>query len=312
MRQAGSIPDHDQAQRFIDYLFTQGIAAKLDQANDVWAIWVRDEDQLPQAVKELQEFVADPAASRYRQARSSAESLRKQQHAEDSQRRKNLIEIRGRWDMRTAGRRPLTIVLIVISVLVAIATDAGEKKNSDVLSWLWFEPPPITPLDAINWTPTRSIEAGQVWRLITPTFIHFGPMHLVFNMYWLYLFGSLIETRRGTLRFGMLVLAIAVVSNYSEYYFPFHFSWAGRPSIAFGGMSGVGYGLFGWLWMKSRFEPQSQFYLPPNTVLLFLVWFVLCITGIFGPIANWAHGTGLVTGAAIGYAPVAWRNLTKQ
>ena len=56
MRQAGSIPDHDQAQRFIDYLFTQGITAKLDQANDVWAIWVRDEDQLPQAVKELQDF----------------------------------------------------------------------------------------------------------------------------------------------------------------------------------------------------------------------------------------------------------------
>jgi GlpG protein len=64
--------------------------------------------------------------------------------------------------------------------------------------------------------------------------------------------------------------------------------------------------------MKSRFDSQSQFYLPPITVLLFLVWFVLCITGIFGPIANWAHGTGLVTGAAIGYAPVAWRNLTKQ
>ena len=305
MRQAGSIPDHDQAQRFVDHLLTQGITAKLDQAGDGWAIWVRDEDQLPQAVKELEAFVSGPDAARYRQARSSAESLRKQQHAEDSDRRKNFIEMRDRWDMRAIGRRPLTIVLIVISVLVAIATDAGEKRDSQVLRWLWF-----ARLDAPNRTPTRSIEEGQVWRLVTPIFIHFGLPHLVFNMYWLYLFGSLIETRKGTIRFGLLVLVVAAISNYSQYYFPYHFSWAGEPSLAFGGMSGVGYGLFGYLWMKSRFEPQSQFYLPPNTVVLFLVWFVLCITGIFGPIANWAHGTGLVTGAAIGYAPTAWRKLT--
>src|SRR5262245_34538173 len=113
MRQAGAISDHDQARRFIDYLLTQGITAKLDQAADGWAIWVRDEDQLPQAVKELEGFVSDPDASRYRRARSSAESLRKQQHAEDSERRRNFIEMRDRWNVSARGPRPLTIALIL-------------------------------------------------------------------------------------------------------------------------------------------------------------------------------------------------------
>src|SRR5262249_22585898 len=153
-------------------------------------------------------------------------------------RRRNFIEMRDRWSVRPTGRRPLTIVLIGISVLVAIATDVGERPNSEVLRWLWFEPPPKTAMDALNWTPTRSIEAGPAWRLVTPIFIHYKPMHLIFNMYWLYLFGSQIETRRGTLRFGLLVLVVAIISTFSQYYFPYHYSWAGEPSTLGGGMSG--------------------------------------------------------------------------
>jgi GlpG protein len=310
MRQAGSIHDQDQAQRFIDYLLTQGITAKLDQAKDGWEIWVRDEDQLSQAVKEFEGFVADPDAARYRQARSSAESLRKQQQAEDTQRRRNLIEMRDRWSVSAGGPRPLTFLLMAASVVVTLATDFGHKDSAFLRS-LWFQPMPHTFAEASQWGPTADIRHGQVWRIWTPMFVHLSPWHLVFNMYWLYVFGSMIEGRRGTIRLLLLVLACGAASTWGEYFFEFIAGWTrGQPTTEGGGMSGVGYGLFGYLWMKGKFDASSQLFLPPNTVALFLIWLIVCWTGAIGPVANWAHATGLAAGVVIGYAPTAWRKLT--
>ncbi len=59
----------------------------------------------------------------------------------------------------------------------------------------------------------RQILAGQVWRLVTPIFLHFGPFHLLFNMVFLYLLGGMIEERRGPWRYLLLGLVCAVLSN---------------------------------------------------------------------------------------------------
>ena len=47
-------------------------------------------------------------------------------------------------------------------------------------------------------------------------------------------------------------------------------------------------------------------------IIWLLGWYVLCWTGIFAQlVANWAHTVGLVVGVAIGYAPVAWRQMQR-
>jgi GlpG protein len=74
-------------------------------------------------------------------------------------------------------------------------------------------------------------------------------------------------------------------------------------------MSGVLYGLFGYAWMKSRFEPQLGVTLTPGTVVFLLGWFVLCLTPAIPNIANAAHAAGLVLGILVGAAPAAWRSL---
>ncbi len=74
-------------------------------------------------------------------------------------------------------------------------------------------------------------------------------------------------------------------------------------------MSGVDYGLLGYVWMRARFEPQAGMYLDAFTVSFMLGWLVLCFTGLMGPVANWAHTVGLVVGMAIGYAPSLWHKL---
>ena len=116
MRQAGILSNREQAQRLADYLLTLGINARVDADGAGWAVWIRDEDQLPQATKELNEFLADPGAARYQSATSTAAALRQQKDREDRERRKNFIEVSNRWQVAAGGRRPVTIVLIGISV----------------------------------------------------------------------------------------------------------------------------------------------------------------------------------------------------
>jgi len=77
---------------------------------------------------------------------------------------------------------------------------------------------------------------------------------------------------------------------------------AAGVSVYFGGMSGVNYGLFGFLWMKGKFDRSQNWQLPPQTVQLMLMWMVLCYTGLLGPVANYAHTAGLLIGMLLGIA----------
>jgi GlpG protein len=195
-------------------------------------------------------------------------------------------------------------------------TDSGTE--SAVAQALYIAPFRVTPLGGgmvrIEWDRLEAIRSGQVWRLVTPIFLHFSPWHLLFNMGWLWVLGGQIEVRRGTVRLALMVLVIAVGSNLLQYYFG-HLEWD-RPSPTFGGMSGVVYGLFGYVWMKARFDPELELWVTPSNIILMMGWFVLCWTPWFqtlvGPVANMAHLGGLVAGALMGVAPLLVRPLWRR
>jgi GlpG protein len=63
----------------------------------------------------------------------------------------------------------------------------------------------------------------------------------------------------------------------------------------------VVYALFGYVWMKAKFQPTSGFHLDKQTVLWMVGWFVLCLTGALGNIGNVAHGVGFAVGAIWGF-----------
>jgi GlpG protein len=149
------------------------------------------------------------------------------------------------------------------------------------------------------------IRQGEVWRLVTPIFVHlkvsdFKWLHLIFNACWTFVLGAQIEDRKGTAFFGLLVLVIAVVSNTAQ---------AAIDTPWFGGMSGVVYGLFGYAWMKTLYDPGAGMYVSRGTIIFFMAWFLLCLAGVIGNVANTAHAAGLAVGVAIGYAPVLWKSL---
>ena len=66
-------------------------------------------------------------------------------------------------------------------------------------------------------------------------------------------------------------------------------------------MSGVVYGLVGYVWIRGKFDAGSGLYLHSSTVTMMLIWFFVCLVGIMGPIANAAHAAGLVSGMAWGF-----------
>ena len=188
---------------------------------------------------------------------------------------------------------PLTAVLIAISVAVAIFSRLGQ--NADVLSSLFITRYRLR--DGEGFLP--EIVQGQVWRLLTPIFIHFGIMHLVFNMLWLKDLGSMIEKLVSTWVLLALVIVIGIPSNLGQFYFHGPF---------FGGMSGIVYGLLGYVWMKSKFDPASGLFLEKQTVTWMIGWFFLCLTGAMGSVANYAHGIGLVTGMIWGFTSAKMRS----
>ena len=184
-----------------------------------------------------------------------------------------------------ARYHPATASLIIISILVALFSNLGSNYQSIHLFFI---------SEYRQGLP--EILHGQIWRLFSPIFIHFGFMHIAFNLLWLYQLGSVVEQRQSSKRIFMLIIWIASLSNLSQFF------WSGP---LFGGMSGVVYGLLGYVWTQGKYNPLSGLGLDKNTAIMMLIWFFVCWFGLVGNIANMAHTVGLIMGVVLGllYSP---------
>ncbi len=304
MRQVGSLPDQRAAERFAAYLVTQGIDAHAEPDAHDWAVWVRDEDCLDQARESLSQFKLDPDDSRYRGVERNAEAIRREETQRRGAAQKNLIEMRGRWGQPVARRAPLVMTMIGLSVLVTVLGGMGQATEG--FGWRLNEALRFCANEdyrQANGNPLASVAKGQLWRTITPIFIHYDWRHIVFNMFMFFQFAVAVESLKGTVRLGGLILAIAVISDVAQAVGPP--SWGGGPS--FGGMSGVVYGLFGYIWMKALYCREPGFHIAQVNVIILMAWLFLCMTGAVGRIANIAHVVGLVVGLAVAYVPTLWK-----
>ena len=311
MRQIATSRDEAAARKFCDYLLTLHIATRLLPEGEETGMWVCDEDKIGLARQEYQRFVEQPNDPRYDQAPVVARQLRRKEDLKEKDYRRRTTRLRDRMDGNapSAADRPMTIALIVIAVLVTLGSNFGSDKSAITLALS------IAPFEVVgkqtSWFGLKSLSSGEVWRAITPIFLHFNILHLVFNAMMLLSLGGRTEASRGTLRFLALVLVLAVASNLCEYYLQWDVTnnppLSFRESPRFGGLSGVIYGLFGYAWMKMRFAPELGLGLSRETVIIMLGWFVLCLLGLVAGIANVAHASGLILGIVIGAAPRLWK-----
>jgi GlpG protein len=289
MRLIGHLAEEKSARIFADYLYVQKIESHLEfEKADGWGVWINDEDKLEEAASLLAAFRLNPVDPKYRAEAKSASELRAEAEKDEAKYRKKLSDRRQLFrPLRDYGFGPLTFVLIGISVVVFLLSGFGK------------DPQPILALFITDFTRFNpfgprlpEIQHGQVWRLITPIFIHFDPLHILFNMLWLRDLGSMIEGRQSSRMLAILVLVIAVCSDLAQYFV---------AGPVFGGMSGVVYGLLGYIWMRGKFDPGSGLYLHPSTVTMMIIWFFACFTPLIPHVANATHAAGLIIGLAWGY-----------
>jgi len=137
-----------------------------------------------------------------------------------------------------------------------------------------------------------NFSALQFLKMISPMLLHGGIIHLAFNMLWLWEFGRRIEAVQASWSLLVLIVFIALVSNTVQYLY--------GGSIYFGGMSGVVYGLFSYIWMWQLFDPKKNLSLP-GPLIFFLLLSLVVITVInLDFIADEAHIGGLLTGVVYG------------
>ncbi|WP_421272508.1 rhomboid family intramembrane serine protease GlpG [Aeromonas taiwanensis] len=261
--------DARMAQALVDYLATLGIPCELTQSELGVSVWLADERRLAQAQQEVKRFLAEPSHPRYMEA--SWQSGRADARIDYS---------KGMTDpvtdfLHQAG--PLTLV-VIIACLAIYALDAIGLPIFDELA---FHP---TLAQFTDW---------QAWRYITPAFIHFSVLHLVFNLLWWWYLGGQIEQRLGSGKLFILLIVGAALPNIAEFF-------ASGPR--FGGLSGVVYALLGYSWLRARLQPACGLAMPPALMGFMLVWLVLGFFDMLGTsTANMAHLVGLLVGLLQGW-----------
>lgn len=180
-----------------------------------------------------------------------------------------------------ARRAPATFTLIGLTCLVFLLQEAS-------LTFLGLDYPA-----GFGAKVNGAILDGQVWRLVTPMFLHGGLWHVFVNMYSLYALGPGVEHLFGWRR----MLAVYLISGVAGVELSLAFSAA--PSL---GASGAIFGLLGAL--------GAFLYLHRTTlgrsaeIHLRRIAFVALINlglGLLPGIDNWAHLGGLIGGAALAF-----------
>ena len=171
-------------------------------------------------------------------------------------------------------------------------------------------PPPIAEQPDNPW---RNVIGGEYWRLVTPIFVHWTPIHLVLNLLGLFYAGAQIESRQGTLFFALLVFVSAIASNVAQVALS---EYAGTiAAVNFGGISGVVYALFAYLWIRQLMNPKLGYLISWEMIVILVLTMVLGFSGIIEQtgmrLANWSHAGGFASGLVVGFVPFGGKSLKR-
>ncbi|TQF69666.1 rhomboid family intramembrane serine protease GlpG [Pseudoalteromonas luteoviolacea] len=263
MKILGSFSDPRAVQGVVDYLKTHGIHSKVhSQDGRIVTVWVEEQDYL-QASPHWQEFLADPYNDKYSQASwriGSSHSFIKYESAD-----LNLVSrfIRLNW-----------LLQLVTAISIFLFASFFIFDANSIFNALKFDvSKPIT------------------W--FTPAVIHFGVIHLLFNLIWWLYLGNQIVTRAGFYTLLAVFLSSALISNWAQFL---------MVDAEFGGLSGVVYAQLGFCWVYSVLYPHQTPILSKPIIGFMLIWMVLGFADVlFISMANWAHLFGLLSGISVAF-----------
>lgn len=180
---------------------------------------------------------------------------------------------------RTSSVPPVTRAVIAIAVAIFVLGMFSESFDQRVFNMF----------AQANFL----VERGEWWRIFTPVLLHASLMHILFNMWALWVLGPQIERGVGSLPFLGLFIASAGMGGVMFFYF-------GEPGSVAVGASGAIFGLFG-IWLNWAFRRRNTM---SGRAMLRQIGFLLLINAaipfMIPGIAWEAHLGGLIAGFAIG------------
>ena len=187
-------------------------------------------------------------------------------------------------------REPATILLIILNVLVFLVSESAGSSQ-DVMHMLDL---------GAAYTPLIT-ENGEVYRLFTSMFLHFGISHLMNNMLVLFVLGSRLERAVGKLRFLAVYLFGGTAANIISMFLELK---TGEYSVS-AGASGAVFAVMGamiYIVLRNRGRLEDLTVRQILIMAAFSLYFGFTSTGV----DNAAHVGGLLAGlvlAALLYHP---------
>ena len=179
----------------------------------------------------------------------------------------------------TADEPVLTYVLIGINVAIALGTllstatatgggllTGSALHNNLEVSRFW-------------------VGEGEVWRVVTAGFLHYGLIHILFNMYILYILGGMLEPAIGRMRFAVIYFVSLLAGSFGALLL--------EPNAASAGASGAVFGLMGAAVVVLRNRGIN----PMESGLGLLIGLNLLLTFLIPNISIGGHIGGLLGGA---------------
>ncbi|SFR76695.1 GlpG protein [Marinobacter daqiaonensis] len=256
---------------FSTWLGHQGVKHRITREGDAQVLWLASAEQSAAVLAALEQYMSEEDV-RARVDRAGRMPVRG-----------------GRWQP-SPRHAPVVCAIIAVAAVLAWATGLGR---GELAAWLMYVDPrgfDWQTLAARLSALSDTMASGQFWRLITPDFLHFSLMHILFNAVMLWFLGSQVEYIDGRGRFLALFLVSSLISNTLQFL-------ASGP--LFGGLSGVVYGVLGYCWLSQQRVPRFQF--PPALMTFAVVWMIIGFTPLpvmlgIGRMANEAHLGGLLGG----------------
>lgn len=180
-------------------------------------------------------------------------------------------------------KEPVTFILILINVLVFLVSDL-TGYSQDVMHMLDL---------GAAYTPLIT-EGGEVYRLFTSMFLHFGIAHLLNNMLVLFVLGSRLERAAGKIRFLVIYLLGGVAGNVISLLLELN---RGDYSVS-AGASGAVFAVMGamiYIVVRNRGWLEDLSWRQIVVMALFSLYFGFASSGV----DNAAHVGGLISGGIL-------------
>ena len=263
------LDDARVAQSLLDYLESRGLHCRLEQSELGIALYLLDESRLAEVEAELKRFVQNPFHPRY--AEASWQSGTPNSRIDYSAGHHSLTA----HFLMQAG--PVTLLVMALCTCLFILQLIGLNLYAS----LSFH------------QDVSQLSGWQIWRFVTPAFLHFSALHLIFNLMWWWYLAGLVERQLGTSKLLTLLLVGAVIPNLLE------FLLSGPD---FGGLSAVVNTLVGYCWIVGRMKPDGEVKLQDGIFIFMVVWLAIGFSGLLGNnLANVAHLSGLAIGLLHGW-----------